>query len=171
MNFFQVPDYSKFILVGLLFSSLGDAFLISRFTLFIPGMIAFAFAHAFYMYAMPPGQIESRFTQICVLCGVDVYLCLSSGIDSLFMNIIVIIYIVLIFSVGWKAATNFEKVRNVSNLTSAIGILLFTFSDFIIALDKWKFSVPFRQCIIMTLYYASQYFIALSTGSSPKVNE
>ncbi|KAJ8309222.1 hypothetical protein KUTeg_014096 [Tegillarca granosa] len=171
VNFFQVSDYSKFILVGLLFSSLGDAFLISRYTLFIPGMIAFAFAHAFYMHAMPPGHIESRFTQICFLCGVDVYLFISSGIQSVFMHTIVVIYTFLIFLVGWKALTNFEKARNVSNLASAIGIVLFIFSDFIIAVDKWKFSVPFSQCIVMTSYYASQYFLALSTGSSLKIYE
>ena len=47
------------------------------------------------------------------------------------------------------------------------GSLLFLLSDFIIALDKWRLSLPLAELVVMTTYYAAQLCLAISTTRLP----
>lgn len=67
-------DFHKFTILGLLFSSIGDACLIARETMFIPGMLFFSIAQAWYMYALGPGNKGSRLARIHLLPGRNRYI-------------------------------------------------------------------------------------------------
>ena len=158
-------DYHRFLFVGLLFSSLGDAALIARETMFVPGMLLFAIAHVFYLCALEPGSNNSRYKPLFILGCIGSYLFIENGMDSVVMKFLVLIYSVLIFSVGWRAASKFEREQSYPALLGLFGILSFLFSDFIIGVNKWKFYVPFNEMIVMTTYYLGQLGIALSADT------
>ncbi|KAK3093713.1 hypothetical protein FSP39_019146 [Pinctada imbricata] len=160
-------DYHRFLMIGLLFSSLGDAVLVSIENLFIPGMLLFSFAHIFYSLAIGPGADYSRLKSLFILGCIGSFLFLASGMEGCVMQILVMVYSVLIFTVGWRATSKFEVDQSYPSLFGCVGILLFLFSDFIIGVNKWKFYVPFNEFIIMTTYYVGQLGIALSADLSP----
>lgn len=156
-------DFHKFTILGLLFSSIGDACLIARETMFIPGMLFFSIAQAWYMYALGPGNKGSRLESIFYLGGTGTFLFLECSIDGIFMKFLVLIYTGLIFTVGWRAASRFEREQSYPAFLGFVGILLFTFSDFLIAINKWKFYIPFTEFLVMITYYGGQLGIALGT--------
>ena len=156
-------DYKKFIFLGLLTSSLGDAFLVAREVLFMPGVLAFSVAHAFYILALEPSSGPSRLKNLYILGYIAVALTLQSGIDNLFMFFLVMIYLTLIITMSWRATNAHERHGTFQTYAACIGSLLFVLSDLLIAVDKWKFYIPFGNFLIMMTYYSSQFFIALST--------
>lgn len=159
-----LPDdhYCQNIIIGLLCSSVGDAFLLSRVTLFIFGLLAFAMAHAFYLVAMEPVPLQSRNRDLYILSGIVCFLVIQEGIHSTIMKGLILMYISLIFSVGWRATSRYEYYKTDALLYGSIGVLLFMLSDFIIAVDKWRIGIPAVQFLVMTSYYAGQLGIALS---------
>ncbi|XP_060070534.1 lysoplasmalogenase-like protein TMEM86A [Ylistrum balloti] len=161
---FPKEYYSKFVMLGLLISSVGDAFLVSRHTLFIPGMLAFMIAHCCYLLAFGPSEVpESRIKSVYALGGVASFFYISDAIDSFLMQLIVLCYFVVIFIVGWRAEARYERNQTYSALFGSLGMFFFMFSDFIIATDKWKFYVPFSEFIVLSFYYMAQFCIAIST--------
>ncbi|XP_069118418.1 lysoplasmalogenase TMEM86A-like isoform X2 [Argopecten irradians] len=168
-DIFPKDCYSKFIMLGLLISSVGDACLVSRYTLFIPGMLAFMIAHCCYLLAFGPSEVPgSRMKSLYALCGLAAFLFISNAIDSYFMQLIVLCYFVVIFVVSWRAQARYERTQTYSALFGSIGMVFFMFSDFIIATDKWKFYVPFSEFIVLSFYYMAQFCIALSTEEEEK---
>jgi len=165
---FPTLDYNKFIMVGLLISSIGDAFLVARSSLFVPGMLAFSVAHCSYLYAMENGSSTGGTKTLFSLGAIASFLFIADGIDSYILKFLVLIYTGLLFSVGWKAMCRYEHLKSFSSQLASIGLLLFMFSDFIIATDRWKVHVPFTELITMTTYYMAQLFIAISTENTGK---
>ncbi|KAL5008163.1 hypothetical protein ScPMuIL_013744 [Solemya velum] len=159
-----LPDdyYCQNIIVGLLCSSVGDALLLSRVTLFIFGLLAFAVAHVFYNIAMGPAPLQTKNRDLYILGGMVCFLVIQEGIDSFIMKGLVLMYISLIFSVGWRATSRYQYYKTDALLYGSIGGLIFIFSDLIIAVDKWRFGIPASQFLVMTSYYTGQLGIALS---------
>ncbi|XP_033735515.1 lysoplasmalogenase-like protein TMEM86A isoform X2 [Pecten maximus] len=163
-DIFPKDYYSKFVMLGLLISSVGDACLVSRYALFIPGMLAFMIAHGCYLLAFGPSKVpESRIKSLYVLAGVASFCFISDAINSYVMQAIVLCYFVMIFIVGWRAQARYEHTQTYSALFGCLGMLFFMFSDFIIATDKWKSYVPFSEFIVLSFYYMAQFCIAIST--------
>ncbi|XP_071080304.1 lysoplasmalogenase TMEM86A-like [Haliotis cracherodii] len=157
--------YARHFFVGLFFSSLGDMCLIWRETLFIPGMLFFAVAHVCYMLGLATdfNFKRTRCGVFFTLLSMCLYLFISSGISSIVMKVLVLVYQGLIFGVGWLAVEHFVYDRTNSACFGACGAALFMFSDCLIGLDKWKFRVPLAEVVIMATYYAGQMCLALST--------
>jgi uncharacterized membrane protein YhhN len=158
-------DYKKFIFVGLLTSSLGDMFLVARVNLFIPGILAFAVAHVFYIFALEPsdGGGKSRLKNLYILGAIAIAFTLQEDIDSVIMLPLAMLYLSLIFVMSWRATNAYERSHTFPAFAACVGSVLFIMSDFLIAVDKWKFAVPFAQFFVMITYYSAQFFIALST--------
>lgn len=148
---------------ALLVSSLGDACLVARNTLFLPGVLFFAIAQLLYLNGLDMNFKDSKSGSFFVLLGLNTYLCVQTGIGSYFMKIVVGIYLILIFSVGWRATARYEAERSKAALVGSIGALIFMLSDFLIALDKWNCSLPCVGFLVMSTYYAAQFGLALST--------
>lgn len=157
-------DRARHFLFGLGFSALGDAFLVWREGMFIPGLLSFAIGHVFYLIGLGEEPKQSRTKELFTLAGIDVFLFLRPGINSYVLVPLVALYCALIFSVGWRATARYETEGNKAAFCGSMGALLFIASDFIIALDKWIFPVPFAPSLIMSTYYAGQLGLALSTS-------
>jgi uncharacterized membrane protein YhhN len=155
--------YKFAIIAGLLFSLVGDIFLMLPMDLFIAGLISFLIAHLIYTYAFRSGR-PWRFKFVAMLLfaiyGVIIYVILLPGLNG--MAIPVAAYVVVILTMAWQAWDQWGQVRSRWALLAFIGALLFVISDSILALNK--FGEPFgaARALTLTTYYSAQWLISNS---------
>ncbi|XP_002730973.1 lysoplasmalogenase TMEM86A-like [Saccoglossus kowalevskii] len=170
-----VSKISKFaigIIVGLVFSSFGDYYLVLGDVHFIQGTIAFAVAHIVYGITFGLKPFKPLILLICVFVGLATYIYLFPGLSQIFM-LVVAIYVTLIYFMAWRALSRCQ----LSKLTwgqvfCALGAILFLVSDFTIGVEKFRTDilVPHAKLIIMSSYYAAQFFITMSVIDYPTKN-
>ncbi|CAL8078382.1 unnamed protein product [Orchesella dallaii] len=158
--------FSRRILIGLVFSCLGDAFLIWP-SYFLHGMAAFAVAQSFYIRAFGFQPMKWKL-------GLAVYAITSSNLglilptllgDATSMVIGVLIYSFLLTTMLWRAIARVEfswTEFSWSKLSSCIGAIFFAISDTILALNQFYTRIPYHQTLVMATYYIAQLGIALS---------
>ena len=155
--------YKIFILVGLLFSLIGDVFLIFPERYFTKGLIAFLVGHIFYIFAflVPNGFNFTIWIFLPIVLLSILYLKIIlpySGKKTL----PIIIYIVIIAIMGWTALEGFYTVQTMGTLFAAIGAILFMLSDSILAYNKFRKQFYSAELIILSTYYTAQWLLALS---------
>ena len=160
-------NYSRRILLGLIFSGIGDVFLVWKNTYFIHGMAAFGIAHILYIRAFGL-QAKNWFVgMLCLLPGFLMYYVCYPGLKGTLV-IAVFVYGCIITGMMWRAITCVQNQIEENGLcrwtrmSACIGAALFYLSDNIIAINKFCFPVPGSRALIMTTYYAGQMFIAVS---------
>ena len=151
------------VMYGLLISSIGDAFLVARETLFTPGMLFFILAHVYYFFAFGPGDFSSRSTAAYLLVGVSALLTIFQGIDSFVLQLFVPVYICAIFVTAWRAQCRYEKDGTLSSAIASLGMAIFLLSDLLIGLDKWIVHVPMAELLVLSTYYLAQFSLAVGT--------
>ncbi|XP_021541515.1 lysoplasmalogenase-like protein TMEM86A [Neomonachus schauinslandi] len=157
------------ILAGLVFSALGDAFLIWQDQgYFVHGLLMFAVTHMLYAsaFGMRPLALRTGLVMAVLsgLCYALLYPCLSGVFTCL-----VGVYVALIGFMGWRAMAGLRLVEAAwrwTELAAGSGALLFIISDLTIALNKFCFPVPYSRALIMSTYYAAQMLVALSAVES-----
>jgi len=78
-------------------------------------------------------------------------------------------YIGLLAVMVWRAVARvqlFDDLWTWTKLCAFAGSLLFIISDFVIAIDEFRYPVPYSHEIIMLTYYAAQLGITLSVVDS-----
>lgn len=157
------------IFVGLVFSALGDAFLIWQDQgYFVHGLLMFAVTHMFYTSAFGMRPLALRTGLVMAVLACLCYAFLYPGLSGAF-TYLVGIYVALIGFMGWRAMAGLQLVGAAwrwTELAAGSGALLFIISDLIIALNKFCFPVPYSRALIMSTYYAAQMLIALSAVES-----
>lgn len=159
--------YSRGILLGLLFSVLGDALLIWD-DLFIHGLVSFLIAQVMYIYAFGfrPFNIYVA-TVVYSLAGL--FLCLLVPALHWPLTIGVPVYTFLLMTMAWRAVArvqHFVGLWTWTKLCSCVGGILFAVSDTVLGLNAFYCYIPYSQAIIMVTYYAAQLAISLSTVDS-----
>lgn len=160
-------NYSRRILLGLIFSGIGDIFLVWKNTYFIHGMAAFGIAHILYIRAFGFQAKNWLVGLLCLLPGFLIYYVCYPGLQGKLV-IAVLIYGFVITGMMWRAITCVQNQIEENGLcrwtrmSACIGAALFYLSDNIIAINKFWFPVPGSRALIMTTYYAGQMFIAMS---------
>nr|XP_025843976.1 lysoplasmalogenase-like protein TMEM86A [Vulpes vulpes] len=157
------------IFVGLVFSALGDAFLIWQDQgYFVHGLLMFAVTHMLYAsaFGMRPLALRTGLVMAVLSCLAYalLYPCLSDAFTYL-----VGVYVALIGFMGWRAMAGLRLVGAAwrwTELAAGSGAVLFIISDLTIALNKFCFLVPYSRALIMSTYYAAQMLIALSAVES-----
>lgn len=164
--------FSLFILLGLIFSIGGDSFLMFDGSLyFMLGLGCFLITHVFYVIAFMTYQpLQNGFIQqrLWFILPFLIYLVvmlsfLWNDLDDMKIPVIVYSSVICIMAI---TALNMKS-RLPQNLFIVLfsGVLLFMFSDSVIALNKFKaetFTIPYHHIIIMTTYITAQYLIAKS---------
>jgi len=164
-NSFRKGYYNN-IAYGLLASVVGDAAMVWD-SLFLGGIIAFAVAHYFYITALNTkgkGVFGNDFLKSvglgCVIYGLAAiiwYTLLKPGLqDDLILYYGVPIYITWLATTVWRSGS-------VGDTRMLTGSLLFMISDACIGIDRFSFTIPYAQVIIMATYQAGQFLIAMST--------
>lgn len=155
--------YRYAIIAGLLFSLVGDIFLMLPMDLFIAGLLSFLIAQLIYTYAFRSGR-SWRFKLLAILpfviFGVLIFAFLLPGLNG--MAVPVAVYVVVIMTMAWQAWDQWDQVRARWALLAFIGAVFFVISDSILALNK--FGEPFVAARALTLstYYLAQWMISNS---------
>ncbi|XP_006133507.3 lysoplasmalogenase TMEM86A isoform X1 [Pelodiscus sinensis] len=169
INFLVAHRSASRILAGLIFSAVGDAFLIwQEQGYFVHGLLMFAITHILYSsaFGMKPLDLKAGLvmTLVSSFCYTFLYAYLSGPFTYL-----VAVYIALIGFMGWRAIAGVQLCNDLwtwTKLSACIGAVLFMVSDLTIAVNKFCFPVPYSRAIIMATYYAAQMLIALSAVES-----
>lgn len=168
MSFSEAYSYSRKILLGLVFSILGDAFLVFKHGYFIHGVGCFAIAQAFYAWAFGFKPFNPYAGTVLSVLGSLIYMFLLPGLDGV-MVYVVAAYLLLIATMGWRAIARvqiFDDMWTWTSLVGCAGALCFAVSDLLIAVEKFRYHVPYSHPIIMVTYYAAQLGISLSVVDS-----
>ena len=157
------PVYKYLIIAGLLCSLAGDIFLMLPSDRFIPGLLSFLVAHLFYIAAFSSGkpQLYALWYAIPFLVygGVMLWL-LFPHLGR--MKLPVMIYMLVILVMAWQALDRWRETEQVWSALAFCGALLFTVSDSILALNRFRGRINYSEFYILSTYFTAQWLIALS---------
>ena len=153
------PFYQKAVLVGLLFSLIGDIFLIKQDRFFVQGLIAFLIGHLCYIAAFwtTPNLLSVVFYLIYI--GFFLKL-LWKHLGSL--KIPVVVYSLVLAVMSWLALSLTIKHPDHHTFHALLGSICFIASDSLLALNKFKSPIPLAHLWILATYFLAQWLIALS---------
>jgi uncharacterized membrane protein YhhN len=150
--------YQQMIIVGLIFSTIGDVLLIDsrRFT---QGLLSFLAAHICFIIAFysTPNLLSLGFYIVYVAGFLKV---LWKHLDKL--KLPVIVYSLALAAMSWLALSKTIEHHNHHTFHAFIGSVLFVASDSLLAFAKFKSSFRFAEVLILSTYFLAQWFIALS---------
>jgi uncharacterized membrane protein YhhN len=147
------------IIAALFLSATGDILLALDLQQgFIYGLLAFAFAHLFYtacFYRWHNWQKHYRwlFVGLALHLTVMLYFILPASGQ---LRIPVIIYMAVIAAMTCSAVMVKTATRYI-----LFGAVLFVTSDSLLAINKFLFALPYENVLIMSSYYAAQYFLII----------
>ena len=156
--------YKPLILAGLVMSLVGDVLLMMPAEFFIPGLAAFLIAHLIYIAAfridLPSGGFSIGVLAPFVVYGVLMAAFLAPGLGD--MLIPVFAYVGIILAMGWQALVRWIRAQDRMALWAMIGAFLFILSDTALAVNKFRVTFAAEPVVVLTTYYAAQWFIARS---------
>ncbi len=150
-------SYSRWMLLGLVLSAAGDAFLLSEAPrAFLAGLSAFLLAHLAYAAAFAPLSHPSPLVLAGVaLVTVAVLTWLWPRLGA--MRVPVVAYASIIGGMVWLAA-------GVDGSLVPAGALLFWASDLLVAKRQFGPRSPLDLGVGWPLYFTGQYLLAMSIG-------
>lgn len=162
-------SYNRRILIGLVFSVIGDVCLVwqEHMLLFLLGMVCFGFAQVSYILAFGFAPFGFKELVTCFTLGVPGMCLLIRDLPSFLFYPVFLYGIVLLF-MNWRSLARFSINDEIPwrKIFAACGACLFLISDTFIALNKFVASVPGERTIIMVTYYAAQLCLSLSVVNS-----
>ena len=158
-----VPDntFAYAMLVGLLFSLMGDVFLMLPKERFIEGLASFLIAHIAYIvafYQLFDWQLTWWWASSLAVFAVLFYSLLAKHLGSL--KIPVIIYISVIIAMVWLAGELFWQSSDYFSSTLLVGACIFACSDSVLAWNKFKKPFKGAQWVILLTYFFAQWMLS-----------
>jgi uncharacterized membrane protein YhhN len=155
--------YQWLVVVALVFSMAGDAFLLfpDRFT---AGLASFLIAHLVYIAAFTVG-VGAVARGVLIPFAIAAALMLRRLWPHLGRERIpVIVYVAVIAAMGWRATVRAlsPAVPAPSDTLALVGALSFMTSDSVLALNRFARPFAAADAVVMTTYYVAQALIALS---------
>ena len=161
---FSVSNRNKWYLLALIFSFLGDVFLLFEGKLFFMiGLVSFLIAHILFIKIILGWLTKSSLYN--VVGAFIPFLITFSGLiyvlkDSLNELLIpVIIYGITISMFGVVSLLNLLNTKTTKALWMFFGALVFITSDSILAINKFYFSKEIFEILVMVTYIVAQYLI------------
>jgi uncharacterized membrane protein YhhN len=161
--------YKILIAIGMLFSLMGDIFLMLPSDQFLIGLVCFLITHICYVVAF---LFNSRLGRplwpyvLLAAIAIAIFELLSGGINAA-MKFPVAIYAAALSFMTAQALSRNSQRRNKGTMLAAIGAILFLISDTTLAYDRFVTGFDAAHAIILFTYYAAQYLIAVSTEWFP----
>ncbi|MFL6680254.1 MAG: lysoplasmalogenase [Burkholderiaceae bacterium] len=165
----------RWIVVGLVFSLLGDIALLWPVQGFLAGLVAFLLGHLSYLVALTRRVrfLASRtaFGAWAVVAA-SVLASLWAGVPA-DMRVPVLVYVTALSAMAAQATSVWLACRARPDAAKwrvvAIGAALFVLSDAILATDKFVGGVPLPTLWNLSLYWLGQWFIARAAVRAPEV--
>lgn len=159
--------YRRWVVIGLLLSTVGDVFLMLPGDWFLHGLIGFLLAHLAYLVAF--GQRERFLVRAApfiayTVVAVGILAWLWPGIPEA-MRIPVVVYVAALGSMAAQAAAIWWVRRDRATALAAFGGMLFMASDSMIAIGR--FGEPFdgQRFWVLSTYWVAQWLIARSVAA------
>lgn len=159
------PYYKYMIITGLVFSIMGDIFLMLPTDRFVVGLVAFLIAHLFYIGAFVPEIGALRWWPLIpfALFGIVIYIYLAPSLGKL--KLPVLLYVGVIMAMAWVAWERWIQTGQSGALLAAFGAVLFVISDTILAINRFRAPFKLYRLLNLTTYFAAQWLIAGSVGA------
>ncbi len=161
---FHLKKIEILILISLFFAWLGDIFLMVANInplYFMLGLASFLVMQLLYIYIFKPFKISDLKRRVwlstgLILFGLAVFTLLYAQLFTL--KIPVFLYFLAILSMVLSAMGLFVREGKVAQIIF-IGALLFMVSDSLIAINKFRFDIPYAGFLIMITYIFAQWCI------------
>ncbi len=155
--------YGNLIIAGLIFSLIGDVFLMLPSDKFVLGLTSFLIAHIFYIIAF--GWGFGPYFEIGYLIPAALYMIVFLWIllpktGKMKFPVLVYSFVLMIFL--WQATGRIYYLGNSSAYYTFAGAVLFVVSDSVLAHTRFVYSFKFSSTIIHITYWFAQILIALS---------
>ena len=156
--------YKILITIGMLFSLMGDIFLMLPSDQFLIGLICFLITHICYIVAF---LSDSRFGHpiwpyvLLAAIAIAIFELLSGGINAA-MKFPVAIYAAALSFMTAQGIARYLQHISIGSKFAAIGAVLFMISDTTLAYDRFVTGFAAAHAIILSTYYAAQFLIARS---------
>ena len=163
--------YKILIVVGILFSLMGDVLLMLPSDQFLLGLICFLITHICYIVAF---LSDSKFGRpiwpylLLAVITIAIFELLSGGISAA-MKFPVAVYAAALSLMTAQALARNLQLKNRGSMLAAIGAILFLISDTTLAYDRFIIGFTAAHAIILFTYYAAQYFIAVSVRNCSRL--
>lgn len=160
----KLNSLSKLLIGGLLFSFLGDMFLLGD-NYFIPGLICFLTTHLLYIIyfiitANQSGWHLKKYPLLIIPVSAYTMSLLWLLLPSLgALTVPVVIYAVIISIMLLAAINLFTKIKSPAYIYFIAGAALFVLSDSLLAINKFYQSFQYAGIAIMLTYTLAQYLI------------
>lgn len=155
------PWYRTLIVLGLLFSLVGDILLMLPRDLFIYGLASFLATHLCYLAAFSPGsQLAPLWLLPLLAILVTLSLVLWSRLRGL--RLPVLLYECVIVAMVWRGLARMSTLGSTAAILAAVGALFFLLSDSLLALDRFRARFRLAPLFVLGTYYLAQWLIALS---------
>ncbi|WP_341887901.1 lysoplasmalogenase, partial [Variovorax sp. YR752] len=160
------PAARRWILAGLVLSLVGDVALLWPKQGFLPGLIAFLFAHLAYIVAFH-GRVRfaarwQPFATYALIASL-VLAVLWPGVPAT-LRLPVLLYVVCLASMAAQAAVVWLALRGTAGerlaWSGAIGGALFLLSDALLAVNRFAAPLPAASLLVLGSYWAAQWCIA-----------
>lgn len=157
------PRYRRWVLTGIAGSLAGDVLLMLPGDLFVPGLVAFLFAHVCFIVAFLG---DSRFAvpawplAACLAYGTANLALLWGAIDAP-LRLPVIVYVAVLATMGGQAWARAMRGDAAARL-AARGALVFMLSDSVLAWDRFRGPLPWASLWVLAAYYLALWWIARS---------
>jgi sterol desaturase/sphingolipid hydroxylase (fatty acid hydroxylase superfamily)/uncharacterized membrane protein YhhN len=168
--------FDSYLLAALLFSLIGDVFLmVPGGQFFIPGLASFLIAHLFYITLFKQNQswFPNRRAVAGVLAvGAAMYAVVWGGLKDPMLKAAVAAYVTVISLMAAQAWGRASVLKDAASRWVTLGACIFMVSDSLIAINKFVSPVPLSSFWILLTYYAAQMLIvhfAEPTGPSKSV--
>ena len=159
------PVYTKALIAALIFCLGGDIFLLNPDN-FIFGLASFLIGHLIFAYAFisKKGFGKNMIPLLILGTIAGAYLIfLKPNLGELFIP--VLCYIAAIVFMNWQAISLYLNEKTNAYLLLGIGTSLFTFSDAVIAFNKFVTPFELAGVMILSCYWIAIFLIAISCTS------
>lgn len=163
--------YQRAVLIGLLLSALADLLLEASAATFLPGLIVFLLAHIAYIVAFTTDcrRLSLGRAILAYGYGVVIYAILFTRGDLGALTIPVLLYVIVICTMLWRAASRVgaPDILVFSARAALVGAVLFTFSDSLLAYNRFVEPIALARYGVIITYWLGQTGIALSAWRNP----
>ena len=161
-------SYTRAIVLGLLFSLVGDIWLVLPGDRFIQGLASFLLAHICYAFAFRAGASSPGFIWVVLALaaiGAVLLVWLWGGLSALLKGAVGV-YVLAILLMAALAVGRAMVYPSAGSLSAALGALLFVASDATLAIDRFRRPFHLVHVVVLATYFAAQLLIAASVAWS-----
>lgn len=160
--------YRRLVCMGLLFSLLGDIFLMLPRDRFVAGLASFLVAHLFYIAAFTSGGVRLAVPLVLLaLLAYGGWLLRALWPRLGGLRAPVAIYAIVLLAMAWQAWARWAAAGTVPALLAAVGAGWFVVSDSVLAWERFRERHAYGQAVVLGTYYAAQWLIAASVYPAP----